>query len=61
MNKARATLGMPIPFQKYVDYSVVVTDDSVPKREHFLDNKQVKRRKQTAEETHYSFVGDYFR
>lgn len=60
VNKARATLGMPIPFQKYVDYSVVMTDDSVPKREHFLDSKQVKRRKQTAEETHYSFVGDYF-
>ncbi|HRK33693.1 MAG TPA: SPASM domain-containing protein, partial [Candidatus Hydrogenedentes bacterium] len=60
LNKLRVTLGMPIPFDKYIDYSVVVKDESVPKREHYLENKQVKRKKQTAEEEHYSFVGEYF-
>jgi MoaA/NifB/PqqE/SkfB family radical SAM enzyme len=39
-NKVRSVLGMPIPFHRYVDYSVVHEDVDVPRRESYLGKRQ---------------------
>ncbi|HOE64988.1 MAG TPA: radical SAM protein [Candidatus Hydrogenedentes bacterium] len=59
-NKLRVSLGMPIPFDKYIDYATFVKDESAVKREFHLDDKPAKRIVQNADDEHYTFVGPYF-
>jgi len=59
-NKLRVSLGFPVPYEKYIDYSRVVEDKERPKRVHYLDGKTIKRHAQNADDEHYSFVGRYF-
>lgn len=60
LNKARVTLGLHIPFGKYVDYNHVSQVLSADIRQHFLEIGGVKRTSQHKEEVHYSRFGDFF-
>jgi len=58
-NKLRVSLGLPINFDAYIDYSTCLEDEDVPQREFYLDKADTKR-VQSSDEEHYTFVGDYF-
>ncbi len=58
-NKIRATLGIPIPFHRYIDYAHVKTDDPVVKRISFLDRNE-KRQVQPKESRRYGQFGAGF-
>ena len=48
----RAKLGVPIPFDRYIDYGDVRDDERIVKRLTFLE-KGIKRRLQSAASTRY--------
>jgi hypothetical protein len=58
-NKLRATLGLRIPFEHYVDYSRVFKDTNVPRRVSYLDQPP-KRKAQTKDDPHYTPIGEFF-
>jgi MoaA/NifB/PqqE/SkfB family radical SAM enzyme len=58
-NKLRATLGLRIPFEHYVDYSRVFKDTNVPRRVSYLD-QPAKRKAQTKDDPHYTPIGEFF-
>lgn len=57
-NKVRATLGLRVPFEHYVDYARVHKDAVVPVRESFLGRATAKRVHEELED-HYDVFGDY--
>lgn len=59
-NKARVSLGMKIPFQKYIAYDQAFKDAQVDQRPSFLGVKGVKRKLRKAGEAHYDQYGDFF-
>jgi MoaA/NifB/PqqE/SkfB family radical SAM enzyme len=59
MNKARAALGIRIPFDRYIDYSNVRCDSEKPQRVHFLDVR-LKRKPHIASSQPYAAFGTYF-
>lgn len=58
-NKLRVTLRLPVPFDRYIDYSVVRSDPQVVYRIQYLD-KQEKRSLQPKESPRYSQFGAGF-
>lgn len=58
-NKLKVTLGLPVNFDAYIDYGHYVRDVDVPKRAFHLEDHE-KRRVQTKDDEHYTFVGKYF-
>ena len=58
-NKLRVDLGMKVNFEEDIDYSRVVQDGEVAKREFYLDNKGGKRNLERKEDTHYVQIGKY--
>jgi MoaA/NifB/PqqE/SkfB family radical SAM enzyme len=58
-NKARVTLGWPIKFDRYIDYSNVRNDTRVVRRRSHL-TKPDKKQLQPAESRHYAQVGEFF-
>jgi len=58
-NKLRVMTGNPIPFDEYVDYSIVYRDTEVPKRESYLD-RTTKKTVQTKDDVHYIHLGEFF-
>ena len=58
-NKIRTMCGMPIEFDKYIDYNTVLEDSRGPRRRTFLDD-QVERTFQPKESRHYTQMENYF-
>ena len=58
-NKLRSVLGLSIPFQKDIDYSIVYRDENVVHRESFLGKRQ-KATLQPEESRQYSQFKDGF-
>ena len=58
-NKCRVTLGLPIPFDEYVDYNDVRKDATSPQRVQFL-NVNVKRQPHAVSTEPYAPFGPYF-
>ena len=59
LNKLRALLRLPIPYEKYVDYAIVQHDDHVVERTSYL-GKPEKRLLQPERSRHYSQFGTFF-
>ena len=59
INKLRATFGMAIPFDRYVDYTNVRDDANKPQRMHFL-NVNLKRKPHPVQALPYAAFGSYF-
>ena len=57
-NKLRVSLGLPIHFDRYIDYAQVVRDGEAPKRTSHLGSKE-RPQVQSKTDEHYTFVGDY--
>jgi Fe-coproporphyrin III synthase len=58
-NKLRVTLGGKIPFQRYIDHSIVYQDRVVPRRVPYDASPPVARQVQRKEELHYVQSVDY--
>ena len=56
-NKARLTMGLPIQFDRYIDYNRVHQDEAVTRREYFLE-KNVKAAVETRDQAHYQDTYD---
>ncbi len=59
INKVRSLFGQPIPFEKYVDYSIVHKDVDVVHRESHLGTRQ-RAKVQPTESRHYDQFQDGF-
>lgn len=58
-NKCRVTLGLPVPFDQYVDYDDVRRDTAAPQRVQFL-NVNVKRQPHAVSTEPYAPFGPFF-
>lgn len=58
-NKIKTQLGLPIDFEKYIDYSIVHRDAEVIKRQSYLSNLE-KKTLQPAESRHYTQFDRFF-
>jgi len=59
LNKARVTLGLPIPFEKYVNFHGADQRPSGPQRPSFLENGGIQRQLHTEESAHYEPFGEF--
>ncbi len=59
VNKLRTMGGVPIDFESAIDYTTCIQDENVARRVSYLDKPGEKRRVQTREDEHYTFLGDY--
>lgn len=59
-NKFRASLGLPIDFEKYVEFSNADQHNPGPKRVAYLDEKTVRRQVHSEGSGHYDQFGDFF-
>ncbi len=59
LNKIKVTLGRGVDFHRYIDYSMVHKDQSITKRESFLDRTHGKTL-QRKDDIHYIHIGDFF-
>jgi Fe-coproporphyrin III synthase len=57
-NKVRVTLGLPVDFSHYVDFSHVREDANVTRRTSYLDQTAPKRIR-TKQEIHYVDIGEF--
>jgi hypothetical protein len=58
-NKFRVSVGLPIPFDRYVDYNDVRKDSTAPQRVQFL-NVNMKRTPHAVSTQPYAPFGPYF-
>jgi Fe-coproporphyrin III synthase len=58
-NKARVTLGRPIKFDRYIDYSDVRSEARIVRRRSHLTNPD-KKQLQPAESRRYTQIGEFF-
>lgn len=59
-NKLRVTLGRPIPFSSYIDYTNVRKDATPVARQSYLGLRGFKRRLQRTHDAHYTHIGEFF-
>jgi MoaA/NifB/PqqE/SkfB family radical SAM enzyme len=59
INKARVSLGIPIPFEKYVDFSGATRRPAGQKRQYFLEAAGIKRHLHSEESGHYDQFGEF--
>lgn len=60
VNKVRATLGIPIPFERYVDFARGSSHAPGPRRDSQLGNRGVRRTLHEESEEHYAAFGSFF-
>ena len=60
MNKARITLGMKIPFDRYVDYRAALRETAAPAQSSFLEQSGIKRTLHAADAPRYERFGEFF-
>ena len=58
-NKARVTVGMKVPFDRYIDYDDVRVDETIVRRHSYLGESE-RRQLQPAESRRYVQIGKYF-
>ncbi len=59
-NKARVMLSLPIPFEKYVNFSGGAKHPAGNKRQYHLESAGVKRKLHSEEKAHYDAFGEFF-
>lgn len=59
VNKVRVTLGVPIPFKRYVDFGVAGQHPVGIKRQSYLEAPSVKRQLHTEKSGHYDAFGKF--
>ena len=60
VNKARVTLGLPIPFERYVDFQGAKNHTPGPKREAYESGGKIRPALRTEPEGHYDALGKFF-
>lgn len=59
LNKARTWLGLPVPFDHYVNFSVAENYPPGSRRQTFLHAEALKRQLHTEETDHYAAFGEF--
>jgi MoaA/NifB/PqqE/SkfB family radical SAM enzyme len=59
INKTRVSLGLSVPFERYIDYNDIKNDSSISRREYYLF-KHVKKVLQPSKSNFYTMLKEYF-